>query len=79
MISCYPGNGAHYITHVDNPDKDGKLITAIYYLNKEWIAAVSHESPKIDGTLKSDTILGWWKSSVVPAKRHQLRGRLSCV
>lgn len=41
MIACYPGNGTHYVTHVDNPDKDGRCVTAIYYLNPNWQAEVN--------------------------------------
>ena len=41
MIACYPGNGTNYVKHIDNPNQDGRCITSIYYLNKNYVKEVN--------------------------------------
>lgn len=36
MVACYPGNDTKYLRHIDNPNADGRCMTCIYYINKDW-------------------------------------------
>ena len=37
MLACYPGNGTHYVRHVDNPaGGNHRLLTCLVYLNEAW-------------------------------------------
>lgn len=35
MLACY-GHGDFYLPHVDNANGDGRVLTAVYYLNRDW-------------------------------------------
>lgn len=36
MATCYPEGGKHYVAHYDNPNRNGRKVTIILYLNEEW-------------------------------------------
>jgi len=84
MVACYPGGGTHYVKHVDNPNHDGRVVTAIYYLNKEWNSQFDGGSLKIYSQVNSgavakvdpvfDRVIFFWSDArnpheVLPANR----------
>ena len=36
MVTCYPGNGRAYTKHCDNALGNGRKLTSILYVNKDW-------------------------------------------
>ena len=36
MVTCYPGEGSRYVKHCDNPHRNGRKLTVLYYLNHSW-------------------------------------------
>jgi len=36
MVTCYPGQQRAYTKHCDNAVRNGRKLTAILYLNKDW-------------------------------------------
>ncbi|KAF2881620.1 hypothetical protein ILUMI_24563 [Ignelater luminosus] len=63
MVACYPGSGSHYVKHVDNPNRDGRCITAIYYLNVHW-------DVKLSGGLLRIFPEGWRGDKVADIEPH---------
>ncbi|TYZ63486.1 hypothetical protein PybrP1_006654 [[Pythium] brassicae (nom. inval.)] len=61
MATCYPGTGARYTKHCDNPNNNGRKLTAILYLNADW-------APRHGGELQLH---------VPPRRRDELYSQLS--
>eukprot|EP00759_Apiculatamorpha_spiralis_P022183 PhF_6_TR26517/c0_g1_i1/m.38343/K09592/EGLN, HPH; hypoxia-inducible factor prolyl hydroxylase len=45
MLALYPGGGSRFIRHIDNPNRNGRVLTCVYYLNENW-------TPEHGGTLR---------------------------
>lgn len=85
MVACYPGHGRGYMRHVDNATQDGRCITSIYYLNKDWNSSTNggllRMFPQQFGTPvevepKFDRLLLFWSDNrnpheVLPAYRDR--------
>uniref|UniRef100_A0A1I7RSW1 hypoxia-inducible factor-proline dioxygenase n=1 Tax=Bursaphelenchus xylophilus TaxID=6326 RepID=A0A1I7RSW1_BURXY len=85
MIACYPGNGTRYVKHVDNPIKDGRCITSIYYCNDDWILSehggtlrLYPETSRVpmDIDPQADRLVFFWSDrrnphEVLPVFRHR--------
>ncbi|ESO10904.1 hypothetical protein HELRODRAFT_72205 [Helobdella robusta] len=56
MLACYPGSGAGYMRHVDNSNQDGRLITCLYYLNKDWNAKVDGGMLRLHPSIKHEKV-----------------------
>jgi hypoxia-inducible factor (prolyl hydroxylase) len=86
MIACYPGSGTRYIKHVDNPIKDGRCITSIYYCNEDWVLSEDGGTLRLypetsqvpmDIDPQADRLVFFWSDQrnpheVLPVFRHRL-------
>lgn len=71
MVACYPGSpgkGTGYKRHIDNPNKDGRLITTLYYLNPGWDVQVMCSS---DPSWWQSAFLGWYFYQVSTGVTHE--------
>jgi len=74
MVACYPGQNTHYKMHIDNASGDGRALTAIYYLNKDWknedggqLMIHSQMAKRAIGIVPSfDRLLFFWADSTNP-------------
>ena len=58
MVTCYAGNQARYARHVDNPTRNGRRVTCIFYTNKTWTSG--------DGGCLDVFPVGLEKESIAP-------------
>lgn len=72
MVACYPRQAVGYRRHVDNPDGDGRCITALLYLNKDWKESdggklrIFKDTGSIDVEPRCNRLLMFWSDSRVP-------------
>ncbi|CAI79160.1 Hypoxia-inducible factor prolyl hydroxylase [Caenorhabditis elegans] len=85
MLAIYPGNGTRYVKHVDNPVKDGRCITTIYYCNENWDMATDGGTLRLypetsmtpmDIDPRADRLVFFWSDrrnphEVMPVFRHR--------
>eukprot|EP01065_Artemidia_motanka_P004188 TRINITY_DN1200_c0_g1_i2.p2 TRINITY_DN1200_c0_g1~~TRINITY_DN1200_c0_g1_i2.p2 ORF type:complete len:215 (+),score=60.59 TRINITY_DN1200_c0_g1_i2:64-708(+) len=45
MVAHYPGEGRRFVTHIDNPNKNGRVLSFCYYMNQGY-------SPEHGGALR---------------------------
>ena len=75
MVACYPGKGTRYKRHIDNPCGDGRRLTTILYLNKNYVAskdggALRIYKPDSSGYYEVEPIFGrliiFWSDNRTP-------------
>ncbi|EFP07102.1 CRE-EGL-9 protein [Caenorhabditis remanei] len=85
MLAIYPGNGTRYVKHVDNPVKDGRCITTIYYCNENWNMSTDGGTLRLypetsmtpmDIDPRADRLVFFWSDrrnphEVMPVFRHR--------
>eukprot|EP00753_Platysulcus_tardus_P006720 PLAT14492.1.p1 GENE.PLAT14492.1~~PLAT14492.1.p1 ORF type:complete len:353 (+),score=130.45 PLAT14492.1:78-1136(+) len=73
MLACYPGGGARYVKHIDNPGGlDGRKVTMLYYLNCDWkpedggaLRIHRQKRAAVDVAPIGDRLLLFWSQLVV--------------
>jgi hypoxia-inducible factor (prolyl hydroxylase) len=72
MATCYAGTGARYVPHYDNPNANGRKLTAIVYLNTGWTKAhggvlrLKSNKKTVDIAPLLDRLLLFWSDTRCP-------------
>lgn len=72
MCTVYPGSGARYVAHYDNPNSNGRKVTTILYLNEGWkesdggVLRVQANGKSADVAPLFDRLLVFWSDKRCP-------------
>jgi hypoxia-inducible factor (prolyl hydroxylase) len=84
MATCYPQNGARYVAHYDNPNRNGRKLTVILYLNESWqpadggVLRIKTKQVQADVAPLFNRLLCFWSDrrcphEVLPTAAHKNR------
>jgi hypoxia-inducible factor (prolyl hydroxylase) len=94
MLAVYPGEGARYMRHVDNPGGNGRLLTLVYYLNFGWrerehggclrLWRADYSEPVATMAPLLDRAVLFWSDrrvphEVMPAQRERIATQIWCA
>jgi hypoxia-inducible factor prolyl hydroxylase len=72
MATCYPQGGKRYVAHYDNPNRNGRKLTIILYLNEQWsegdggVLRAKTNGVQVDVAPLFNRVFAFWSDTRVP-------------
>lgn len=72
MATCYPQGGKRYVAHYDNPNRNGRKLTMILYLNEWWkegdggVLRAKTNGVQVDVAPLFNRLFAFWSDRRVP-------------
>lgn len=72
MATCYPQGGKRYVAHYDNPNRNGRKLTVILYLNEWWregdggVLRAKTNGVQVDVAPLFNRLFAFWSDRRVP-------------